>query len=125
MVSCVGFARIPLSFNFRHTSYADMLPNPGRFISIAFSRPLPLTSLITVGCDFCTAKSSSLNSSPISVALSFDENYFCPEQRKATFVQKQTHLSASFSSLMTSNAAIPTALAKGFPPNVLKVWTIL
>lgn len=40
-----------------------------------------------------------------------------------TKIRKVQYLSTSFSSFITSNDAMATALAKGFPPNVLQ-WIL-
>ena len=46
MVSCVGFARMPLSFNLMQMSYAEAGDSASLFKSTAFSKPLPRTSLM-------------------------------------------------------------------------------
>lgn len=64
MESWVGFARIPLSFSFRHMSYAVMGNNALLLSSTALNKPLPRTSFIRSG-NFCwTATSCCLSSFP-------------------------------------------------------------
>lgn len=45
-VSCVGFAKMPLSFNLMQMSYAEAGDSVSLFKSTAFSKPLPRTSLM-------------------------------------------------------------------------------
>jgi len=46
IVSCVGFAKMPLSFNLMQMSYAEAGDTASLFKSTAFSKPLPRTSLM-------------------------------------------------------------------------------
>jgi hypothetical protein len=46
IVSCVGFAKMPLSFNLMQMSYAEAGDRASLFKSTAFSKPLPRTSLM-------------------------------------------------------------------------------
>ena len=90
MCWCVGFARTPFSAIFKQTSHAS-LPFIGLMIT-AFNRPLPrIFSII-------------------------GDLIFMISSRK--ILPRYSALSVSFSSLITSKAAILTRVANGLPPNV-------
>ena len=87
---CVGLASTPFSAIFTHTSHASF-PFLGLII-MAFNNPFPRTNSIILES---IARIASLNIFPSFSARS-----------------------ANFSSLTTSNAAIATLAASGFPPKV-------
>ena len=89
----VGLASSPLSRSFKQMFQAVSLSSES-FITIAFKSPLPRTSLQML------LFSIYLFSSLLKILPSLSE------------------FSASFSSLTTLNAAMATAAATGFPPNV-------
>lgn len=72
IVSWVGFAKMPLSFNLMQMSYAEPGDSASLFKSTAFSKPLPRTSLMIWG-NFCWIFCNwSLNSCPNFAALQWD-----------------------------------------------------
>ena len=64
IVSCVGLARTPLSFNFRQISYAETDDKVLLLNSTALNKPLPRTSLMMSGNCCWTLSSWCLNSCP-------------------------------------------------------------
>jgi hypothetical protein len=93
ILPCVGFANNPLSLSFIQISQAVELSSVS-FIKIAFNNHLPLTDL---------TKSFVLQNS-VNSCLNIFPNL--------------SALIANSSSATTSKAAIATAAAIGFPPNV-------
>ncbi|MNS87004.1 hypothetical protein D3C72_1209290 [compost metagenome] len=93
MFPWVGFANNPLSLNFKQISQAKS-DSSSVLITIAFKSPFPRTSVIK---------------------LFFSAILFNPSLK---ITPKRSAFSASFSSLITSRAAIATAAATGFPPKV-------
>ena len=94
MFPCVGFASKPLSRNARQIFQAVSLSSSS-LITIAFSKPFPLTKLTMLLVSMYLLI-SALNNSPKSKAFW-----------------------AKSSSFTTSKAAIATAAATGLPPKVL------
>lgn len=62
--SCVGLARIPLCFNFKHISYAVTGDKALLFSSTALNKPFPRTSFMNWGNSCWTLRNWCLSSSP-------------------------------------------------------------